>query len=213
MISQRYKTLFYRASVGIAMITMLVSCFGEPEFPEEPEIEFVWIENYNIVSDKVDSLYVAIKFRDGNGDLGLDPMENTGPYAPYEEDKLPEDTVINKYHFNYFVEVMKKEEDGVYRVVEFDSLSGQNFNGRFPILNNSGRDRPLEGELRYGFTIFYDGFSIDSPVSKGDSIKINIHIADRALNESNDITTAGVEIGSPKSREDDQEQVPPVGGD
>ncbi|KXX67475.1 hypothetical protein AVL50_25745 [Flammeovirga sp. SJP92] len=189
------------------MLSILISCFGEPEFPLEPEIEFAWIENSNTEATQ-DDVYLAIKFRDGDGDLGLGQMDTVGPYAPYEEDKLPEDTVKNKYHNNYFVTVLRKENDGVYRPVVFEA--NQDFNGRFPMLNNSDRERPLEGELRYGIVLYYDG-TFESPLLKGDSVKFNIHIADRALNESNIITTEGVEIGSPKSKDDPN--TPPPGGD
>ncbi|AZQ64452.1 hypothetical protein EI427_20230 [Flammeovirga pectinis] len=181
---------------------MLTSCFGEPEFPLEPEIEFAWIENYN-PTELNDSVYIALTFRDGDGDLGLSEDDINGPYAPYEQDKLPEDTVANKYHNNYFVSILRKEDDGIYRSVVFEAE--QDFNGRFPRLNDSGRERPLEGELRYGIVLYYDGV-LQSPLNKGDSIKFTINIADRALNESNEITTAGIEIGTPKEKEEGQEE-------
>ncbi|NME70671.1 hypothetical protein [Flammeovirga aprica] len=209
MISQRYRTLFIKLPIGMLILSMFMSCFGEPEFPKEPEIEFSWIENNNPAATQ-DSVYIAIKFRDGDGDLGLGQMDTMGPYAPYEEDKLPEDTVKNKYHNNYFVTVLKKEEDGIYKPVIYDE--NQDFNGRFPMLNNSGRERPLEGELRYGILLYYDG-TFGSPLLKGDSVKFNIHIADRALNESNEIVSAGIEIGSPKERGDDNNVPPPAQGD
>ncbi|MBD0405201.1 hypothetical protein [Flammeovirga sp. EKP202] len=213
MISQRYRTLLIKLPIGLLMLSIFMSCFGEPEFPKEPEIEFAWIENHT-PGERFDSLYIGINFKDGDGDLGLDQSDTLGPYAPYEE-LMPGDSILkqNKYHFNYFVTVMKKEEDGEYRMVEFDSLSGQNFNGRFPMLNNSGRERPLEGELRYYFTLFYDGNLIQSPVTKGDSIKIKIQIVDRALNESNEIISTGVEVGTPQTRDEGSNQPPIIEGD
>lgn len=212
MISQRYRMLLLKLSVGMLMLSMMMSCFGEPEFPKEPAIEYSWIENNVVTSSSgvtYDSVYIGISFRDGDGDLGLSSADTLYPYGPYEDDKLPQDTVENKYRNNYFVTVLRKEEDGDYHPVIFEN--NQSFDGRFPILNNSGRDRPLEGELRYGgVTIFYDIF--DSPIEKGDSIKFRVHIADRALNESNEVITNGIEIGTPKEKEEENTP-PPVEGD
>ncbi|NLR89568.1 MULTISPECIES: hypothetical protein [Flammeovirga] len=201
MISLRYITQFLKRIRPLLILLMLSSCFGEPEFPLEPEIEFAWIENYNS-EEKKDSVYIAFTFKDGDGDLGLDPEDNEGPYAPKTIDPVNGDTIDNKYHNNYFVEVLRKEEDGTYQPVTYEGET--NFNGRFPMLNTSGRDRPLEGELRYGIVLWFDGV-FESPLYKGDSVKFNIHICDRALNESNEITTEGIEIGSPKRKEDNEE--------
>lgn len=57
----------------------LYSCFDPPEYSNTPEIEF---ENLTFretpdLSD-ADSLILYIKFRDGDGDLGLDPEKDNG---------------------------------------------------------------------------------------------------------------------------------------
>lgn len=194
--------------MGVLILSMFISCFGEPEFPKVPEIEYAWIENY-VVDSKYDSVYVGIKFRDGDGDLGLSSADTLHPYGPYEDDKLPQDTVENKFRNNYFVTVLRKEEDGIFHPVIFEV---DQFNGRFPILNESGRERPLEGELRYSALKLYKSV-LGSPLEEGDSLKFNIHIADRALNESNEIVTVGIELGAPKSRDENTDQYPPAGED
>lgn len=47
------------------------SCFDPPEFPNVPEIEFESIEFKE--GPSTDSLILTISFRDGDGDLGIDP--------------------------------------------------------------------------------------------------------------------------------------------
>jgi hypothetical protein len=154
-----------------------------------------------------------IDFKDGDGDLGLNPEDIMEPYHPYDvvldrngnpieygslpglpeynpidwlilEDNNgdPVDTIlidINENFFNYFVRFYEKK-NGIYE--EFiwkDEPFYLTFDGRFPYLNTSGKDRPLEGKLRYGM------------VSTGwllvfrDSLKLSIQIQDRALNKSN----------------------------
>ncbi|ANQ50895.1 hypothetical protein KMW28_18930 [Flammeovirga yaeyamensis] len=186
---------------------MLSSCFGEPEFPNEPEIEFAWIENRaggdgDSDSGKQDSIYVGLNFRDGDGDLGLSSDEQDPKYdATIPDPDNPDTTMVNKYHNNYFVDILLKRPDETeFSMITFDD--GTSYNGRFPLLNNSGRDRPLEGELRYLILLLVDE-RIQDIFSEGDSIKFEIHICDRALNESNFITTEGVEIGTSKGKDEE----------
>ncbi len=60
--------------VGFALA--MGSCFDPPEYPNEPQIEF-----NNLIFKEVggvaeaDSLILFIDFRDGDGDLGLNPNE------------------------------------------------------------------------------------------------------------------------------------------
>lgn len=67
----------------------LASCFDPPQYGPIPEIEFDKII-FKDVSDpsSVDSLIISLKFKDGDGDLGLDASELIAPYN-------------NKYYFKF----------------------------------------------------------------------------------------------------------------
>lgn len=58
------------------------------------------------------------------------------------------------------------------------------FNGRFPILNTENYERPLEGVLTYKMNSA--GFR---SIFRQDSVRIEVKIKDRALNNSNKIST------------------------
>ncbi|MEQ8925319.1 MAG: hypothetical protein RLO81_05860 [Fulvivirga sp.] len=60
----------------------------------------------------------------------------------------------------------------------------EGFDGRFPILNESGKEKALEGTIRYGMTSF--GFE---PILGDKQIKLAITIIDRRGNYSNRIET------------------------
>lgn len=54
------------------------ACFDPPEYPVQPQIEFESIEFKEFGSgfdSETDSLILVISFKDGDGDLGLDPSE------------------------------------------------------------------------------------------------------------------------------------------
>ncbi len=72
---------------GFALFAIILAgvsaCFNPPEFPVEPQIEFESIQykEYGTGFDtEFDSLILTISFKDGDGDLGLDPSEINEPY-------------------------------------------------------------------------------------------------------------------------------------
>ena len=126
---------------------------------------------------------IVIKFRDGDGDLGLTSEDRNNP--PYQ--LLNPDGTPNRYYYNYFVQVFRKTK-GVFNEINFD----------FPYcsflpLRTDGKTGPIEGDLEYGVAPFY----LNSPLfpqPANDTLKFRIQIIDRALNESNIIETDEVII-------------------
>jgi len=93
----------------------------------------------------------------------------------------------NEFHYNIHVKYFVKK-NGVYNefdwLTAFDPICGETFNGRFPLLNDIDRSRPLEGKLKYkmksaGFELLF----------RLDTLKLDVYIIDRALNVSNTIST------------------------
>jgi len=69
----------------LAFFTILTgSCFDPPEFPEIPEIVFQDIAFCDVAdSSTPDTLNLYIKFKDGDGDLGLDAQDPRYSSTPY----------------------------------------------------------------------------------------------------------------------------------
>lgn len=137
---------------------------------------------------------------DGSGDLITYADRNTPEYdtlPPYEfpyfctNYSLEESDTFyitqNLDHFNIFVDFYIKK-NGQFILYDWITANppqcGETYNGRFPILNTSGQDRPLEGTLKYSLT--GAGFEV---IFKRDTIKLEISIQDRALNKSNVVQT------------------------
>ncbi|MFZ6001465.1 MAG: hypothetical protein ACOYW3_13225 [Bacteroidota bacterium] len=57
--------------LGLAVL----SCFEPPEFPLEPQIDFKSVRFRDMADPNTDSLVVEVFFKDGDGNLGLDPAE------------------------------------------------------------------------------------------------------------------------------------------
>jgi len=65
----------------IGVLATAIGCEDEPNYPIIPYIEFkeFWFEE-TPAPEMMDSLVLTIKFRDGDNDLGIDPLEHSFPY-------------------------------------------------------------------------------------------------------------------------------------
>ena len=69
-----------RVSIFVYLV-FLTACSSSPEFPTVPKIEFVKAEYWDMGLQNQDSINVTIHFQDQQGDLGIFPGENVGPFA------------------------------------------------------------------------------------------------------------------------------------
>ena len=62
------------------IILVLGSCAERPTFPDTPSIERMDFYFQEIQDISLDSLVINVRFKDGNGDLGLDATDTQFPY-------------------------------------------------------------------------------------------------------------------------------------
>lgn len=93
----------------------------------------------------------------------------------------------NEFHHNISIKFFVRK-NGEYTEFDFetafDPLCGETFNGRYPLLNPDGRERPLEGTLKYKMQSA--GFEL---IFRQDTLMLEVFIYDRSLNKSNVIQT------------------------
>jgi len=170
--------------VGLFFLT---GCFSEPDYPVTPQIEFVNLKNLKSKGTaNTDSVVITLSFKDGDGDLGLTSTDTFPPFSDRNSDGT-----INRFRHNFFADVERLNADGEFRPITFASQNF-NLNSRFPILNTLEKPTALEGDLRYSIPLIITSFS---PVKRGDVLRYKISILDRALNESNVITTDPMTVG------------------
>lgn len=140
-----------------------IGCKKAPNYPKEPSIEF---ERLRIINDKVnfsDSVSIFIKFKDGDGDLGNDP-------------------VITSY-IDFFLEVYKKT-NGTY----VPMATPISYNGYLPLLSPYNTTGPIDGTIRYILAPFDSPLPVGTPAPpyyQGDTLQFHVRIRDRAGNYSN----------------------------
>lgn len=164
------------------------SCINPPDFPDTPSIEFKSLQVQRLPSapglQPVDSITVAIEFKDGDGDLGLNSEEYSRP--PYN--RLNSDNTVNLNHWNYFFKIFVKENGRFVQrttLVNGSPLDPTQYYGQFPHLEpNADKKAPLKGQLYFGQT-----FGLGDLFLPGEEVQFEIYIKDRALNTSNTVTT------------------------
>lgn len=133
-----------------------------------------------IKSDDESTLKLIINYEDGDGDLGLK-----------DEDTLPPFNAKSKYYTNLHIKYLELLNDTFKEVTlpfpaEDDTI---NYNYRFPYITPDGNNKNIKGDLEVSIPYSeiapgaankeaYDGF-----------IKFKIVLYDRALHESNTVSS------------------------
>ncbi|MCS6968153.1 MAG: hypothetical protein RMJ44_06075 [Cytophagales bacterium] len=177
------------ALLAVGCAVMCSSCFREPNYSIVPEIAYQNIVITPSRFPQTDSIAIFISYRDGDGDLGLSDQDINPPFSVTNPDGTP-----NRFYYNYFVNIFKKEHGRFVPVVFADP--NVTLNARFPRLNNLNSKTAIEGSLRYGFNFFYIFADAYRPrVTRGDTIRFEVQIADRRLHLSNVVRTDEVILG------------------
>jgi hypothetical protein len=164
----------------------LSSCLQEPSYSTTPSIEFESIKRKRFTQTgqiPVDSIFVTIRFQDGDGDLGLNDTEIKS--APY--------VFPSRYSSNYFIEpyVLVPLTGKYVKLADIGRTTAGAYNARFdhPSTTTDTKAAALKGTLTRAF-----GFGYGDVFKPGEIVRFDVNIADRALHESNIITTDTVGI-------------------
>lgn len=188
-----FRTLGAAATVCVASAG-LSSCLNAPNYPVEPAIDFksLTIVHVPATSNDLarDTLKFALDFRDGDGDLGLSDADiKTAPW------NASTGGVNNRgYSFNYFIEPYAKGAGSSNVFTPFVTPFGVKgeYDGRFFRLDAAdAKPSPLKGTLNYKLVLNLDG-AVYYP---GQVLKFDLSIMDRALHQSNRVTTTAVMLG------------------
>jgi hypothetical protein len=172
------KYFFY----SLIFVSVLSSCLVEPKYPIEPKIGN---KSFKFIDNTKDSLAVSFTFRDGDGDLGLNQVEDP-KFDPLII--VNGDTVENPLSFNIFLTMLYQNENGEFVPVVIPD--GLTLDGRFPRLTEETVAKPIEGDMTYYQEITQ---GLKGKISEK-VIKFRVSIRDRSLNMSNEIETDTLRI-------------------
>ncbi|WP_310397979.1 hypothetical protein [Hymenobacter sp.] len=185
----------FRTLSGAAVLCLtsagLNSCINAPDYAEEPTITFKEVRVTHVpagIEIATDTLEFVLDYRDGDGDLGLDPDDLLNPPF-FQESGAPR----NRNSYNYFIQPLARNLAGVFVPYLIPGTRLGDYDGRFPRLVEATDTKaaPIRGTMRYKLPLSLDGVSY----FEGQVLKFEISILDRKLHESNKITTSEVRLG------------------
>ncbi|MDP2723521.1 MAG: hypothetical protein Q8O72_12255 [Bacteroidales bacterium] len=162
-------------------LVVINACRKFEKFPDVPAItyqEFIMLMNTS--TGITERGVMVFKYTDGDGDLGLSTNDTLFPYDRN-----------SKYYYNLIIKYFEKQYGTFVEVpllswnadsARFDTLT---FNSRFPVLTPETGNQAIKGT-------FQDTLFIYNPISDFDTIKFEAYIYDRALNQSNSISTGEI---------------------
>lgn len=149
----------------IIILTCLDSCRKIVQLPAVPHIEFTnftIFDTTDILGNKSKGGRLRFHFEDGDGDLGLN--------AP--SDSMTDST-------NLFFTLFRKKGGVMLPTPDNDPLKPSSY--RIPFMERLGQNKIMKGTISVTFLyLFY---------SPADTIRYDFYIKDRALNESNVVST------------------------
>lgn len=156
-------------------------CKGNEIYPIVPAIVF---KDAYVLFDTSNTAYVVVSFtyKDGDGDIGLDPNQ-TAP--PYNTDSLgPNKSNSNRFANNVWIDYYQNI-GGVYSRPLFPLTNDTvNVDVRVGNLTPDGTHKAIRGEIQ----VQLNALPKDYP-NRSDTIKLKIRLVDRALHVSNEVET------------------------
>jgi hypothetical protein len=171
----------------ISCILGLLSCVKEPEWSTVPSIGFSRIQKITKISNdgfggkaKIDSVVMSIRFKDGDGDLGITQADLIADPAKFKDFR------------NFEVNVLL-QKNGKFIPINFSPSLGGLMNFKFKADQKPG---PIEGTVDYSTQFVYAFYKGYSPLftEKNDTLKFQIFIRDNALQASNVVETDPIVI-------------------
>jgi hypothetical protein len=153
------------------LLLAFVACKKQPVFPVEPHIEYVSLTKIQNTSGYDDKGTLKLSFTDGDGDIGLSDADTQAPFDS-----------ASVYFYNFFITYFEKQH-GIYKEV---ALPFSN-NSRIPIINPDAENKSIQGTIE--IELFINNY-----FSTYDTIKFDCYIVDRALHQSNTISTPDIII-------------------
>ena len=182
---QVMKRIILFLFLSVMICTTFLSCVKKKLFPVEPSIEFKEFVKYQSTPGVWDSADCIIKFKDGDGDIGIVSGDQTS--APdfimeYMYDSINQDPGNPNYG----------HPTGIF--VSWDVTQGNPgwqpllFTYRVPDITPEGQYKAIEGEIRAKFR------SAPYFVPGHTRIRYRITLRDREGHQSNEVTTDDITI-------------------
>ncbi|MFH1319055.1 MAG: hypothetical protein ABII90_00165 [Bacteroidota bacterium] len=170
-------------SIACWVVFVFSSCLLPDEYPPEPGIKFEsysYKDTLNELDMPVHAGILKFSFTDGDGDIGLNDGDTLPPYSDCK-DSTCNNVYINRIGIN---------NGNLSELLSFDY--------RIPDITPAGQNKTLKGEIEVELDIRLPVIIItdDYDTITYDTVIYEVYIYDRALNQSNIITTPSIVLNN-----------------
>jgi hypothetical protein len=149
------------AAPAALLLLLIGGCGPKEKFPVEPRIAFERFEQFN------DSASLTISFTDGDGDIGLSETDLQPPFDS------------GSYHYHNLFLTYEYMQNGEWVQPQLDLA----LHYRIPRITPTGQNKVLKGEISVALKPW------PAPGNPFDTSRFEIKLVDRALHESNSVST------------------------
>jgi hypothetical protein len=156
----------------LGLLPLLFACRPEEAgYPPVPSLQFSGFSRVLAPDGRDSLLYLNFNYTDGDGDLGLNDGDSSGPFR-----------YGSPFFYNFDVQYFEVVNGRFLSVIDPLTSDTLNFHQRLPRMTPSGIDKQIEGSIRITVPAQPSGF-------KPDSVQYRCRLKDRSLNQSAEIST------------------------
>jgi hypothetical protein len=176
--------LYVFVSVAVLVPVLFYGCKGNEIYPIVPSITLKDVEVL-YKPDNTDSLLtLVISYKDGDGDIGLDPGDTFPPYNSNSLGPPPNYPNTNRFYNNVWIDYYQKINGAYSRPMVPFTTDTIAFDVRVTNLTPEGSHKAIRGDISVLFAALDQGY-----IGRSDTIKLKVRLVDRALHVSNEIET------------------------
>ncbi|MCX6290401.1 MAG: hypothetical protein NT126_01400 [Bacteroidetes bacterium] len=155
--------------IVFVVIVLVSACKKAEQYSDIPSITFKSLTTAKDMTGYDVSGKITISFTDGDGDLGYYSSGNG----------LPFDDTLSQYYYNFIIKSSHLKNGNWIK----DTL---NLSGRMPYLTPDGTNKTLRGDIAMDLFL--------PPHKIRDTMRYDVFIYDRALHQSNTVTSSNLVI-------------------
>lgn len=171
------KLSLSKGIILFCIAALLSACKGGEIYPIIPSVEY---DSYYLVKDgngQVSYIGLIFKYKDGDGDIGLEDKDTVAPFIDY-------------YANNVYVDYLEKRGNN-YEYVIAPPASGDTMRREFKVMNITpeGKFKAIRGTIDVQFPP-------SKFVGRADTVKVKFFLIDRSLHLSNVAESADIILSS-----------------
>lgn len=167
----------------LGLIALIGACKEKEIYPVIPSLE--WKTKYFLIEKNAfgvnDTLLgVVVSYKDGDGDIGLNDADT---FPPYDRKEDSQGNITNPYFYNLRIDYFEVKNGILSPFIIPNTTDTFKIQTRISSLTPEGVHKAIRGDIQHEFA------PPQYPGIRADSVYLKITLTDRALHQSNVLTS------------------------